>query len=135
MSLVVHVTSPDYLRVVNDLTHDASFDTDGLIFDETSGTLTIQLVQVFPFSEASWLRKPSRTLVSARLVIRRIEHFTQLDTEKVGRYGISQIAFDPVSRELRFETGVPIYVHAVVTSLDITVEMASPSDQIPSVPA
>lgn len=128
MATTVSVTDPAKLAPLLDLVHDRWFEAAAVTFDPQSGELRIPFL--FEVSEDArvlrdWIvvRRLEAPVVAAVLRIGWVVSYRVEDDEKVGKYDINTIEYDPRASRVRITTGIPMQLEANVERFAVSVEV------------
>lgn len=108
----MEVTSPLELEILSDFLHDSDLDIDTLDFNESEAAISVV------FEKELWddrvplggfiILKFNVPVQKFVLTVSNVEGYELNDTERIGRYDLSQMIFDPAGNRIKFETGVPL---------------------------
>jgi hypothetical protein len=117
----LRITNPRELHRVVDLIHDVWLDAEAIFFDSDKSTLNIRYF-LNKESSSGFMGRARFPAYECFLRISRVQSYTVQDEQKVRFYDINTIRYDPESKSLKLQTGVPIQIQAVVEDFDLTVE-------------
>jgi hypothetical protein len=127
MAMYLKITSPKELDAVHDLIHDCYFDVDDTVFDTSSSVLSFRFRRPATRDRHWWKdiisARKSPQLIECFLRIYHVESYSINDSEKVGTYGFNVLVYDPSTRCIVVQTGVPIDIRVSVRDFEISVEV------------
>ncbi|MBI5365428.1 MAG: hypothetical protein HZA54_00200 [Planctomycetes bacterium] len=131
MTALAVVTDPKHLPKIVHLIHDCWFGVEDIRFDSDRQVMAI------PFSRGSRRLGDSgygrsRTLPPPDCVL-KVHHVvghSVIDHELVGFYDFTELTYNSGDRRIDVRTGIPIAIHAVVDSFEVSVEQLGQDDQV-----
>jgi hypothetical protein len=130
---ILSVDRFDDLSKASELIHDCWLDADAIVFDAPTSTLSIRYLKEVNY-RSSIVSRLAFPAMEYFLRVFGVESFTVRDQQKVRFYDVDALVYDPFTKCLQIETGIPIVVRAVVTDLHVTIEHTDTIVQGPECP-
>lgn len=126
MGVKIRITQESELDLANEVIHDYRFDLDEVTFDENTCVLEIRFLRPSIEGRQEWPRwrlfwRVEVPYLESFLRINHVSGWALEDTEHIGSYDFNEICFDEAASRVWLKTGVPLRLHADVTTLDIIV--------------
>ena len=120
------VKDPNRIPSIDDVIHDAWFDVSDIEFDSKASVLHIEFERELKdkstvVEKTMFVKKIEVPLVQCFLNIHHVESYKIDDTERVGRYDFTNLAYNSDLRCISILTATPIGIEIKVSDFEVSV--------------
>ncbi len=125
--ILTQIVDPTRIQEIDGVIHDSWFNAEDIHFDAARCVLSIKFRREATdkgrMVEKDWLLKKWEIPVTeCFLRFYNVKAYRIDDTERVGRYNLLELAYDPQAMRVIVKTGIPIHIEMIVECFEVEVE-------------
>lgn len=123
----INIKSPKEIKSILNVIHDCWFNINDVIFDSSSGILTIkfgrEMIDKKEIIGKRWfLKRIKIPIVECILKIYNVKDYSIRDKAHVETYDFNELNYDSKLKQIHISTGFPVDIEIMVDDFEVSVE-------------